>query len=132
MEVNYLIALQEKSDSALCFAAEELRSFILKCTGVSLEIASVSSRGFHIGGKPSLKISAAGDDAFEVVFENENVYFRANSARGVIYAVYDFIERFSAYVFYRRIIPIFPNIGVCGRRRKVIRLYPIFLFVCFW
>lgn len=93
-ERDYQIVLQEKSDSVLCFAAEELRSFILKCTGANLEIVSASSRGLYIGGKPSPDISAASDDAFEVVFEDGNVYFRANSARGVIYAVYDFIERF--------------------------------------
>lgn len=94
MRENRKIVLPENADAALRFAAEELKNFIRKCTGVYSEIVSASSHGLFIGGEPSENVRSACNDAFEVVFENGNVYFRSNSSRGVIYAVYDFTERF--------------------------------------
>lgn len=87
---EYKIILRKNAGKAENFAANELREYLYKMTGVSLDIAH--------GGKNGLYLFVARkedrfDDGFTIAPTRNGLKFSARNGRGIVYAVYDFLER---------------------------------------
>lgn len=86
----YRIVLRKNATPAENFAADELRKYIYKMTGDSLDIVH--------GGKSGLFLTIARkedefNDGFTIKATKGGLRFTGRNRRGIIYAVYDFIER---------------------------------------
>ncbi len=98
MDFNNLLNAKivvNSSDACLGFASEELKKFILESTGKELEIVNeTTGNGIYVGcGKDFSQVDGF-EDAFSVQFENGNVYLLGANPRAVLYATYDFIEKY--------------------------------------
>ena len=83
------------SDACILFASEELKKFIYESSGYALEIVNDSAeKGIYVGCGKVFCAEYLPDDSFSVVFENDNVYLLGKTSRSILYATYDFIEKF--------------------------------------
>ncbi len=83
------------SDACILFASEELKKFIYESSGYALEIVNDSAeKGIYVGCGKVFCEENLPDDSFSVVFENDNVYLLGKTPRSILYATYDFIEKF--------------------------------------
>lgn len=79
------------------YAAEQLRRYVKSAFGYSLDIVSNKRDGKQIvlcvdGGKD--------EDGFCGFYEGGNFYLKGKSERALLYAVYDFLERFIGWRFF--------------------------------
>lgn len=85
----------DSSDACILFASEELKKFIYESSGYSLEIVNnCSEKGIHVGCGKDFCEENLPEDSFSVVFENGSVYLLGKTPRAILYAVYDFVEKF--------------------------------------
>lgn len=96
---NYKIFIGGNSE---CFlhAASELKKYLLRITGVTVEIANndCGSKMFILSVDKELDL--AHTDAFKTGVLGDNVYIVGKTERGLIYGVYDLIERFLGVDFF--------------------------------
>ena len=101
----YDISISENANECVRFASEELRDFIKKCTGAELKIISRAENSdkpfISVGNTEEYKklgfkfdFSTLNGDGFFIKTFGKNVYINAQCDRGVLFGVYDFIERF--------------------------------------
>ena len=94
------------------YAAEELRDYVLRMTGVRLSIvddsAPLPERAVLLGktvytervlGGP-VDLSGVGDDGFRLVARPPHLLVVASERRGVLYGVYELLERFGGCRWY--------------------------------
>ena len=85
----------DSSDACIKFASEELKKFVFESTGVALEITNNNAgKGIYVGCGKIFCEDNLPDDSFSVVFENGSVYLLGKNPRAILYATYDFIEKF--------------------------------------
>ncbi len=85
----------DSSDACIKFASEELKKFVFESTGVALEITNNNAeKGIYVGCGKIFCEDNLPDDSFSVVFENGSVYLLGKNSRAILYATYDFIEKF--------------------------------------
>ena len=92
---RYEIYLSEKGETLL-YAASELARYVYKATGASLGIT-------YIRGKMQIVLgtdSALPKDGFRIACVGGELFVTGGSARGVLYGVYDFLERCVGWRFF--------------------------------
>lgn len=83
------------SDACVLFASEELKKFINESAGYALEIVKDNAeKGIYVGCGKVFCEENLPDDSFSVVFESGSVYLLGKTPRAILYATYDFIEKF--------------------------------------
>ena len=87
---EYKIILRKNAGKPENFAANELREYLYKMTGESLDIAHGGKNGLYLYVQPK---EDRFDDGFIIAPYANGLKFSARNGRGIIYAVYDFIER---------------------------------------
>ena len=111
----YSIVIPAKVSPAHQYAAEELRDFTEKVTGVRLPIV--------LGAEPLpakaivLKVGAGtgGTDGFRLKVDGNRLYIIGENERGTLYGVYEFLERFAGcrwYSSWHSVIPKRDGIAV--------------------
>lgn len=115
MDKDFKIMLASGAVPPLRFAAEELCKFIEKSMGFIPEIRESSGgaeqKAIYIGcGKEVPGELNSSEDGFAVICEGENIFLVSPSFRGVIYAVYDFSERFLGVRFLTRDYTYIPEL----------------------
>ncbi len=89
---DYVIVVPKAPGAAIQYAAEELRDWTEKLTGVRLTIATnvTPAKAVYLGGtEPGL-----GEDGFRLSVENGQVRVRGSAERGVLYGVYELLETY--------------------------------------
>lgn len=95
---GYVIAIPAAAQVAEKTAASELRSYILKSTGVELKIVSESSvkqKALYVGNTKfarSKKISVKSPEGWRIKTAGNNLILTGGSPRGTLYAVFHFLE----------------------------------------
>ena len=83
------------SDVCIKFASKELQKFISRSTGFTLEITNdFTDKGIYVGCGKIFDDKNLPNDSFSIVVEKSNVYLLGKTPRAVLYATYDFIEKF--------------------------------------
>ena len=88
------------------YAAEELRNFTERMTGVRLPI--VTDEGPLPPKAIVLRKNASGDDAFRLVARPPHLYVEGSDVRGVLYGVYELLERYGGcrwYASWHTVVP---------------------------
>ncbi len=96
------IAIPADAPAAVRYAAEELRDFIEKTTGVRLPVVF---RGTGNGECPQILIDhksseLTSQDAFRLKVEGGRLHIVGGGPRGVLYGVYEILERFAGCRWY--------------------------------
>ena len=114
-----------RSDASPCerYAAEELRGFIGRQTGVELDLADDSSplpekavllgdtrhTAEVLGGADS-QVSTLGDEGFRLKVSGGRLLVLGGSGRGPLYGVYELLERFGGCAWYSSRIEVVPRL----------------------
>ncbi len=112
---KYTIVIEKDASDCLRFAAEELSLFISRQTGVKLPITegeaspAIVLRECITSAPPENPIKA---DGFHLRAVPPNVFIAGAGARGVLYGVYELLERFGACAWYS------PSFEVVPRQEK--------------
>ena len=107
---EYSIVVPEKASPSQAYAAEELRDFMEKATGVRLPIVTdaqpMPAKAIVIGGTGTDRTT--GTDGFRLVAKPPRLYIVGSAARGALYGAYEFLERFVGcrwYASWRTVVP---------------------------
>lgn len=92
-----VIRLPQNASRSQIYAAEELRRFVNKMTGVLLPMEGALAREIRF---ETLKRADLGDDGFEMEIKDGDLVLRGSDVRGCLYAVYDLLERFGGVRWY--------------------------------
>ena len=101
---EYAIVRVSNASPSVVYAAEELRDFTERMTGVRLPIIEVETvtggtlppKAIVLGGNaPDL-----GQDGFRLVAQSPHLYVQGSDVRGVLYGVYELLERFGGCRWY--------------------------------
>ena len=112
---TYSIVTCPDGGPSCTYAAEELRDYVQRMTGVVLPIGSEDAKAK--GNVISLKIvsdPALGDDGFELKEKNGDLLVRGG-VRGVLYGVYELLETYGGcgwYASWRTVVPKRENFSV--------------------
>lgn len=98
------IVIASAANDCTIYAAEELKKYVRKVSGINLEITDVKpSDGcfFSLGrtaavsdGDYGKMISALNGDGYYISAKDGNIFLAAKTDRGLIYAAYEYIEKF--------------------------------------
>ena len=92
---EYSIALPAKPSDAQRYAAEELRDYVRKMTGVELPLGTsgdaAAEKAIVFDGKADADL---GEDGFRLVADGQRVRIVGSPVRGCLYGVYGLLERF--------------------------------------
>lgn len=87
---SYPIVLKKGATATENFAADELRSYVYKLTGDSLDVTHDGERGLILGvDEPENDL----DDGFTIEASGKSLRLTGRNGRGLIYCVYEFVER---------------------------------------
>ena len=96
------ILIPSAADECVVYAAEKLKEYVFKVSGVSLVITEKKGDGyfFSIGKTSAVSAEIYSDftacvkgDGYGIFSRDENVFLAAKSSRGLMYAVYGYIEK---------------------------------------
>ena len=122
-EAEYSIVVPAEAGECLRYAAEELRDFTGKTTGVAMPIVSrtdgkavvleVDEKLHPVNpvketSAPSASPRETSPDAFRIVADGDALRIVGGSERGVLYGVYEFLERFAGcrwYASWHSVVP---------------------------
>lgn len=106
---TYEIRIKQGATCCERYAAEELQRLIFQCLRVRLEIAegTETKPKFFSLGKTSAReqvccsvcTDTLRNDGFVVFVAEENIYLDAATSRGILYAVYEYAERYLGFRF---------------------------------
>ena len=103
---EYAIVRAADASPSVVYAAEELRDFTERMTGVRLPI--VTDEGPLPPKAIVLRKNASGDDAFRLVARPPHLYVEGSDVRGVLYGVYELLERYGGcrwYASWHTVVP---------------------------
>ncbi len=103
-------------NSQALYAAKELRYYFGRMTAVNLEITSAAENrpcGIYLGDAAGLDVSGLGDDGFAIVSDESGVFI-SGGKRGIIYGVYELLEKLGCRFFTSTCerIPTFPTLEI--------------------
>ncbi len=110
---EYSIVVPAKASPSQKYAAEELRDFVEKATGVLLPAVTdadpMPPKAIVLGiTKWTNEKEPAHEDGFRIVAKTPHLFIIGSAARGTLYGVYEFLERFAGirwYASWRTIVP---------------------------
>ncbi len=112
------ILLSAEADACVRYAAEKLKEYIFKSTDVRLVVSDFVTSGgcFSLGetvllhdDEYDLAAREVKGDGFALFTRDGNVYIVAKTSRGVMYGVYDYIEKFLGVRFLTAEAEYVPN-----------------------
>ena len=111
-EAEYSIVVPEKASPSQKYAAEELRDFTEKATGVRLPIVTdatpIPAKAIVLGGADAMNRVPPGTDGFRLKVDGSRLYIIGSAERGTLYGVYEFLERFVGcrwYASWHTVVP---------------------------
>lgn len=111
-KANAVIELSENPSRAEIYAKDEFVKYINKISGATLQtVPDANTKNKIIIRK---KAKAKDEDRISLKLENNTLYIEGNNDRGVIYAVYEFLEKYCNVRFFTKDteqIPQNPNIS---------------------
>lgn len=101
-QTSYEIVIPENADTTVTKAAGEFQNYIEKISGVQIPVTSetktdAQKNRIFIGGK-SDEISSA--HTIQIKNEGKNIVITGGSSQSVLYAVYEFLERYAGCLWY--------------------------------
>jgi len=131
---RYTVVIAQNASEAIRYAADELVAFVERSTGVRLPIvtdaeplperAIVLGKIVHRGnvdwGHP--RWDSLGEEGFQLLASMPHLNILANSDRGVLYGVYEFLEQFAGVRWYARdceVVPPRETLSVPGELDQV-------------
>jgi hypothetical protein len=107
---DYEIVLPENADSTLQLAADQFQTYIEKISGVQISIATEASADagknkVFIGGNNSEVLSP-----HSIIIKNEgkNLIITGGSSQSVLYAVYEFLEKYAGCKWFSPEVEVIP------------------------
>ena len=94
----FTIAYGEDASPCVRFAAEELRDYVMRLTGVRLTINGSEKRAIRMGD--GLKAADVAPDGFSISSQDGTIEISGNGPRGCLYGVYELLERHGGVGFY--------------------------------
>ena len=133
-QTEYTVLLPEESIESDCIAAETLQKYVKLCTGAELSISFQPTAKFiSIGNTKAyrnlgvdLSQKELNGDGFKIIFQDGNIYLCALSNRGVVYAVYEFLERYLGVRFLTESDEILPYNDIVEIEEKDVVEIPSF------
>ncbi len=96
---GYTVALPENPNEAQSFAADELRSFTKRMTGVEMKVAPSPGEATVVLLSPD-PANGLGQDAFRLRVRGKRLEIEAGSDSGLIYGVYELLEKYGGCRWY--------------------------------
>ncbi len=114
---DYNTIVCDSSSAAISYAAGELVKYVKKCCGKELTVnAAENDKAFVLvcGRIPEelkerCRAEALKYEGFYIVCKNKKIYIISKSEKGVIFGVYDFLERYLGVRFYNEGCEIIPE-----------------------
>ncbi len=117
---QYKICIPNESSECIVFAAQELQHFLLQCTDVKLDVdkeKNVTSEYIISLGNtekykqvyPLLSVKELTSDGFVIKTHGNGIFINAATDRGVLYGVYEFLERFLGVRFISSDTTVLPH-----------------------
>ena len=110
---EYSIVVPPAAAPALKYAAEELRDFTEKTTGVRLPIVTNATRASFPAKAIVLEAGKSESDGFRLKADGTRLRIIGDNARGALYGVYEVLERFAGCRWYSSWHSVVP------RRRRI-------------
>lgn len=121
---TYTIVRSAQASESEVYAAEELRDFLAKVTGVTLPIGTdaqkLPKKAIVVGtavGKSRLD-DRLGEDGFRLKVEDERLFVCGSKRRGALYGVYEILEKYAGcrwYASWHSVIPTKARVCVPDR-----------------
>ena len=109
---EYSIVVPEKASPSQKYAAEELRDFTEKATGVRLPIVTdakpIPAKAIVLGDADAMNRVPPDTDGFRLKVDGSRLYIIGSAERGTLYGVYEFLERFVGcrwYASWHTVVP---------------------------
>ena len=117
---GYTVVIPAGAGECTRFAAEELCTFVRKCTGAELcvkeDSETVVSPFFSIGNTVQyaaqdylFDYGKLNNDGFIIKTDEDDIYLNAFIERGLLYGVYDFLEKFLGVRFIAQDTTVLPK-----------------------
>lgn len=117
---GYTVVIPAGAGECTRFAAEELCTFVRKCTGAELcvkeDSETVASPFFSIGNTVQyaaqdylFDYGKLNNDGFIIKTDEDDIYLNAFIERGLLYGVYDFLEKFLGVRFIAQDTTVLPK-----------------------
>ena len=108
---EYAIVRAAKASPSVVYAAEELRGFTERMTGVRLPIVTdegpLPKKAIMLGRSRN-SADELGEDGFRLVARPPHLFVEGSDVRGVLYGVYELLERFGGcrwYASWHTVVP---------------------------
>ena len=109
----YTIVRSEQASPSEKYAAEELRDFLAKVTGVTLPIAtdaqSLPEKAVVVGETKFSELPPSlGTDGFRLAVDGRRLFIHGSRRRGALYGVYEILEKYAGcrwYASWHSVIP---------------------------
>ena len=118
---RYAIVVSAQASACERYAAEELRDFLAKVTGVTLPVETdakpLPRKAIVVGetrfgaslGLPENLAAELGEDGFRLLARGERLVIFGSRRRGVLYGVYEVLERFAGCRWYSSWHSVIPS-----------------------
>jgi hypothetical protein len=109
-ESPFHIVAHQYADETIRYAASELQKYLLKSTNAAIPYFSDRCPmqgpeiriGPNVRGESEVPTGLSEKEGFRIYGKDEHIYITANSSRGVLYGVYDFLERFCGFACFTK------------------------------
>lgn len=95
---KYHIVVSTDASDEEKYAAQLLQEYIYKISGSKVPVVNkckkIHNEEIHIGNTAESKIGSVEDDSIRVIRKGSSLYFNAKDGNGVMYAVFDFMEKY--------------------------------------
>ena len=133
------IVCGEDADPAVRYAAEELRDYVKKLTGVELTINGEAGHRIHlvnllvddefyacVRSLTGASLTVVAPDGFNIVRKGDGLWILGEGPRGCLYGVYDLLERYGGVGFYSSWCEKVPRLEKLSVPRGVVVSSPAF------
>ena len=133
------IVCGEDADPAVRYAAEELRDYVKKLTGVELTINGEAGHRIHlvnllvddefyacVRSLTGASLTVVAPDGFNIVRKGDGLWILGEGPRGCLYGVYDLLERYGGVGFYSSWCEKVPRLEKLTAPRGVVVSSPAF------
>ena len=104
IDSSYKIAVSDKQEVQDVYAAQELAKYLSKVIGSNFALIKESEAGadkiIYVGNTKYSKSQNFTPDEFRIYLDGKNVIITGSPQRGVLFGVYEFLERFADVRFF--------------------------------
>ena len=104
IDISYKIAVSDKQEVQDVYAAQELAKYLSEVIGSNFAVVKESEisapNAIYVGNTEFSKGGNFAPDEFRIYLDGKNVVITGSPQRGVLFGVYEFLERFADVRFF--------------------------------